>query len=423
MQTHTGIIFQKVIMDRRRYSRKPELLAPAGDYARAVTAIRYGADAVYLGGQHYSLRSRASNFSMEQIHDICAYAEEHHARIHVTVNEIPHEEDLEGLEDYLKTLEAYGVTAIICASPSVIALAKKCAPGLEVHASTQLSTTNSAAVSLLKQQLDIDRIVLARECTLKETKALIQNSPVDVEVFIHGGMCVNYSGRCTLSNRMTLRDANRGGCAQSCRWSYALYEDDREVSKDHPFCTMGSRDLCAASILPDLMEAGAASLKIEGRMKTEYYVASIVSAYRHLIDELYENDGPLSRERMDYHIHEIMKGENRETCTGFYEGTAGVESIIAHENNNDHVNHGFLATVKDYDKENGLALIETRNPFCVHDSFEVMEPGVNNRIFELEWMKKEDGTYLDRSKTPMAMLWIPVPFEVKKDDILRSADT
>ena len=296
--------------------KKPELLAPAGDLHRAKTAIRYGADAVYLGGQFFSLRSRASNFTLEDIQEACAFAKAHGAHIHVTVNIIPHEEDFTGLEEYLKKLEEFGVTAIIAASPYIMETARRVAPKLQIHCSTQMSVTNAQAIHFLKDTLDIDRAVLGRECTMAQVKEITNESPVETEAFIHGGMCVNYSGRCTLSNRMTLRDANRGGCAQSCRWSYHVYEQDKEIAGE-PLFTMGSRDLCAAEYMYPLMEAGVSSLKIEGRMKTEYYVACIVSAYRHLIDEIAETGKPLSAERMAVHQKEILRGENRETCISY----------------------------------------------------------------------------------------------------------
>lgn len=400
--------------------KKTELLAPAGDLARAKTAIRYGADAVYIGGQLFSLRSRASNFTMEDIREACAFAEEYGRAIHVTVNMIPHDEDFEGLEEYLKKLEEFGVKAIIAASPAVMKLARRCAPSLEIHCSTQMSVTNSCAAKFMHEMFDVDRVVLARECTMGEVKRITKESPVETEAFIHGGMCVNYSGRCTLSNRMTLRDANRGGCAQSCRWQYHLYENGKELSSDLLF-TAGSKDLLAAKHIYDLMDAGVASLKIEGRMKTEYYIASVVSAYRHLIDEIMETQKPLSEERLAWHTKQIMRGENRETWAGFYEEKPAENSLIYHPNSDANVNHDFLATVAEYDKDSGTALIETRNPIDAGDEIEVLSGTMNARTFRLEWMKNEDGEFMERSRRPMALLRIPVPFEVRKEDLLRRA--
>lgn len=398
--------------------KRPELLAPAGDLHRAKTAIRYGADAVYLGGQSFSLRSRASNFTLEDIKEACAFARQYGAHIHVTVNIIPHDEDFTGLKEYLKKLQEYGVSAIICASPSIMMAARKAAPKLQIHCSTQMSVTNSDAIQYLKKTLDIDRAVLARECTMAEVKDITMHSSVETEAFIHGGMCVNYSGRCTLSNRMTLRDANRGGCAQSCRWSYHVYDHDTEKTADTLF-TMGSRDLCAAQDIYALMDAGVTSLKIEGRMKTEYYVACIVSAYRHLIDEIYDKQGPLSEETMAVHMKEILRGENRETCRGFYPGDAGLDTLIYHANSNADVNHDFLGTVKEVNAD-GTCIVETRNVFAVNETLEFLTPGIENRSFVLKSLKDEKKQeQINEIRNPMAQVCIPVPFAVQVNDILR----
>lgn len=402
-------------MDRKRYA-KPELLAPAGDLARAKTAIRYGADAVYLGGQFYSLRSRASNFTMDDIKEACEFAREHGARIHVTVNMIPHEEDFEGLIAYLQKLEEFGVTAIIAASPSVLKLAYEHAPKLERHCSTQMSVTNAAAASYLKDALHLDRVVLGRECSMEDIRNITESLDIETEAFIHGGMCVNYSGRCTLSNRMTLRDANRGGCAQSCRWNYHLFDENGEITEEQLF-TMSSRDLSVSQYMADLMEAGVASLKIEGRMKTEYYVASIVSGYRHLIDEIYEAQAPLSAERMAFHRHEIMRGENREACTGFYSGKAGKESLIYYVNSDAHVNHDFLGTVIGHD-ETGTR-VEVRNRFHAGEVLEVLTPGHENRTFTVDTIINEKGEETDYANHPMEKIVLHIPFETQMNDIIR----
>ena len=408
-------------MDRRRSDRKIELLAPAGDLERAKTAVLFGADAVYIGGRQYSLRARASNFTRDDIREACDFAHERGSKIHVTVNMIPHDEDFEGLPEYLCFLKEAGADAVIAASPAVMEMVRTYAPGVEVHCSTQMSITSSEAASWLYETLGIDRVVLARECTMEEVRAITEDCPAETEAFIHGGMCVNYSGRCTLSNRMTLRDANRGGCAQSCRWRYSLYEDERLISPETARFTMGSKDLCAADVIYDLVAAGVSSLKIEGRMKTAYYVASIVSGYRHLIDEIYEKGGRLSPERMAYHTAQIMKGENREVCGGFYHGRAGAGSIIRNTASDSSVNHGFLATVLAWNEE-GTALIETRNPFDIGEELEVLSPGRECLTFTLASItREEDGTALEKSRHPMARLLIPVPFEVRAGDILRRA--
>jgi len=405
-------------MDRKRYS-KPELLAPAGDILRLKTAVDYGADAVYLGGKQYSLRSRASNFSMEDIREACAYAKDHGVRVHVTVNEIPHDRDLEGLPDYLYALQEAGVTAIIAASPYIMKLCRKAAPKLEVHASTQCSLMNSAAAKLLVRTAGADRIVLARECTLQEIRKIKEACGTEVEVFIHGGMCANYSGRCTLSNRMTLRDANRGGCAQSCRWNYQLKAGETEYDETDEAFTLGSKDLAGFAYLPELMEIGVASLKIEGRMKTEYYVASVVSALRHLIDEIYEAQAPLSAERMEYHRREVRAAQNREVWNGFFENPQGNDSLIYHANSDADVSHAFLGTAIAW--RDGILELETRNPIVLKDRIEVLEPGKENRVFVCDSMMDEFGEPMTRSKVPVRHIFIPVEFPVAAGALLRKA--
>jgi len=396
---------------------KPELLAPAGDLLRCKTAILYGADAVYIGGQKYSLRSRASNFAREDIAEACSFARAHGAEIHVTVNEIPHEEDFDGLEAYLQFLEQAGVKAIIAASPAVMRLCRKTAPGLEVHCSTQMSTVNSTAVQQMIEMTDCDRVVLGRDCTLEEVQAITASCSREIEVFIHGGMCVNYSGRCTLSNRMTRRDANRGGCAQSCRWHYDVLEDGNRISSDDTLFTMGSKDMMAMPVLEDLMQMGVASLKIEGRMKTEYYVASVVSAYRHLIDEIAETGGALSPERLAYHRKEVSAAENRCTWPGNYGGVGTESSVIYRAHSNDNVNHAFLGTVRSC--RDGMLELETRNPIDRYEHIEVLEPGRPNRSFVLEELQDEDGNPIEKSRIPMRIVRMKVPFAAAPGALLR----
>ena len=396
--------------------KKPELLAPAGDLARAKTAILYGADAIFLGGQNFSLRSRASNFSLDDIKEICLFAKQRNARVHVTVNIIPHEEDFNGLKEYLQKLESYGVTAIIVASPAIMKLAKEVAPKLEVHCSTQMSIMNAESAKFLVEEFHLDRVVLARECSITEVKDIIANCPVEVEAFIHGGMCVNYSGRCTLSNRMTLRDANRGGCAQSCRWEYHLFEDQHELSKEQLF-TMSSKDLMAADYLYHLMAANVSSLKIEGRMKTEYYVANVVRAYRALIDAIWAKQAALSKSEMAEHLKEIARVENRQTAGGLYAGINDEDTILYHRTSNNDVNHDFVSTIIDY--QNNTAIMQVRNAFQVGEVLEVLSPGLPKRSFIVKTICNADGEYMERAKRPMEIVFLPIPFMVEKNDIIR----
>lgn len=394
-----------------------ELLAPAGDLDRAKTAIRFGANAVYLGGKRFSLRSRASNFEICDIKEACDYAREYGAHIHVTINMIPHDEDLDGLEDYVKELESAGVTAVIVASPSIIQTVKRVAPKLEVHLSTQMSTTNLKAIEYYKR-LGVDRIVFARECDLKEVTHIAKNSPVPTEAFIHGGMCVNYSGRCTLSNAMTLRDANRGGCAQSCRWKYHLLQGEHEISTMDNLFSMSSKDLMAVEFMYDLMEANVASLKIEGRMKSAYYIASVVHAYRKCIDEIASTGKRLSPERLAYYIDELAKAENRPTSSGFYRGLPTYRDHL-YGVNGAGVTHDFVGLVLSYDKSSQTALVQVRNVFKVNDELEVFGPKIDNESFIVQSITNGDDCMIEVANQPMTEVRVSIPFTVYPEDMIR----
>ncbi len=396
--------------------QKIELLSPAGDLERLKIAILYGADAVYIGGKKFSLRSRASNFDIADIQEAVRFANEHGARIHVTVNMLPHEEDMHDLKEYLKQLEDAGVTAIICASATIAMTAKEVAPKLEIHFSTQHSTCNSQAIKFW-QSKGVDRVVLARECTLDDIMQTTANSPLPIEAFIHGGMCISYSGRCTLSNNMTNRDANRGGCAQSCRWKYRLYKEDQQLNDDEELFSMSSKDLMAAQYIPELIKAGVASLKIEGRMKSTYYVATVVKTYRMLIDEVYEK-GSISDERMQFYMNELSKAENRPTDIGFY---AGLPKFSAHLYgiNGAGVTQEFIASVLDYSKATQMATILVRNNFKPGCQAEVFGPHITNEPLIIGDCFDEDGQRIEVANKPMQILTTRIPFEVEKNDMIR----
>lgn len=399
---------------------KIELLAPAGDLERAKVAIRYGADAVYLGGKRFSLRSRSSNFDIEDIREAVKYANQYGSAIHVTVNIIPHNDDFESLEEYLKELEDAGVTAIIAASPSIIQTAKKVAPKLEAHLSTQMSSTNLDCISFY-QCLNVDRVVLGRECSIQEIEHLAKNSPLEIEAFIHGGMCVNYSGRCTLSNAMTLRDANRGGCAQSCRWKYHLLKDDEVISDaDCPF-SMSSKDLLAFKALPEMIKANVASVKIEGRMKSAYYIATVVKTYRKLIDEIYQNPDCLTEERIEYYTKEFQKAENRPTCTGFLEHLPDHHDHL-YGVNGAGVTHDFLALVLNYDEQNKKAVLQVRNHFVKGEILEVFGPHVDNETFQVDEIRDKENNLLEVCNKPMEIVTVSIPFAVEAGDMIRRGE-
>ncbi|MFI3284681.1 MAG: U32 family peptidase [Erysipelotrichaceae bacterium] len=400
--------------------KKIELLAPAGDLQRAKIAIRYGANAVYLGGKRFSLRSRASNFDIEDIKQACDFAKAHNAHIHVTINMIPHNEDLQGIKDYLKTLEDIGVTAVIVASASFIQIVKEVAPKLEVHLSTQMNSLNSQTVDFFKKW-KVDRVVLGRECSIEDIKKIGKVASLPIETFIHGGMCSNYSGRCTLSNRMTLRDANRGGCAQSCRWKYHLLENDKVISDDEILLSMSSKDLMAHRYVEDMIHANVSSLKIEGRMKSEYYIAQVVKTYRKLIDEVYAT-GHLSEERLTYYAKEFNKAENRPTADGFLSQIPG-ENHHLYGVNGAGVTHDFVGYVKSYNEDTQIAMIEVRNYFKTQDHLEVFGPTIDNEDFIVETLHDEENQDIEIANKPMQLLQCKIPFKVSPHDMIRKVRT
>lgn len=394
---------------------KIELLAPAGDLARLKTAIQFGADAVYIGGKRFSLRSRASNFDLDTIEEAVQFAHQHGSKVFVTVNMIPHDEDLEGLDEYLIALNKAKVDAIIVASVAIMKRAKELTSGMEVHISTQYSITNSATIDFYKQN-GADRVVLARENSLDELGALMEATSLPIEVFIHGGMCVNYSGRCTLSNYMTLRDANRGGCAQSCRWKYEILENDEVISDEDTLFSMSSKDLNAIEVLPELMELGVASLKIEGRMKTEYYIATVVSAYRRAIDALYRNED--KETVINKAKAELKYAENRETFSGFYQTQPTVFGHL-YGVNGAGVNQNFIGTVLEYDESTQIAKVQIRNQISDFEQIEVFGPKTSPEPFYPSEMRDSDNQETSRFYKPMETVSMKIPYPVAKDDFIR----
>ena len=393
--------------------KKIELLAPGGDLKRCKTAIDYGADAVYIGGKNFSLRSRASNFTLDDIQAACDYASKHQAAIHVVVNIIPHDEDLKGLEEYLIALEKAGVTAIIAASVTILKTARKVAPKLQRHLSTQMSSLNSATVKFY-ESLAIDRVVLGRECTMAEIAAISANSQIELEAFIHGAMCANYSGRCTISNALTLRDANRGGCAQSCRWKYRLYQKEKLISDPTYLFSMSSKDLQGSKYVKDMIDAKVSSLKIEGRMKSNYYIAQVVKTYRNLIDDIYAGKD------IDYQLvnKELSKAENRLTCDGFLSHLPD-ESAHLYGVNGTGVTHDFVGLVLDYDPISQQALVQVRNKFVQNDLLEVFGPQIDNKQFRVSDVYNRDEELITVMNQPMSQVKMTIPFLVSKNDMLR----
>ena len=391
--------------------KKPELLAPAGSLEKLKIAFIYGADAVFIGGKKFSLRARASNFDIPQITQACDFAHNIGKKVYVTTNILPHNDNVEGLVEYLQELEGAGVDAIICASPVIIDTAKE-HTNLELHISTQLSSTNYEAVNFWHEE-GIERVVMARELNKEELQTLRINTDCQIEVFIHGGMCVSYSGRCTLSNNMTDRDANRGGCAHSCRWNYDIFEGESKLNTDINFA-FSSKDLQTVKHISDLIDIGVDSLKIEGRMKSIHYIATVVSTYRRLIDNIcddYEVDLPK-------YLLEIKKAENRLTSHGFMEGMTTIDEQL-YNMRSESPTQEFIALVHEYDEENFEALIEQRNYFLPGDLVEVFSPNFEPLKFKVEEIKDVEDNILDAARHPKQLLKVFIPFKVSKYDMIR----
>jgi putative protease len=391
---------------------KIELLAPAGDLEKLKIAVLYGADAVFIGGSKFSLRARASNFTIEDIKEGCEFAHKHGSKIHVTCNILPHEIDIEGVREYLHQLEEAGVDAIICASPLIITEVLK--TKMECHVSTQESTLNSSMVKFF-ENLGVERVVLGRELDLDSIKEIKANCNIDIEAFIHGGMCVSYSGRCMLSNNMTNRDANRGGCAHSCRWNYDLFKGDTKLNPLNDYFAMSSKDLCGLPVLKQFIETGVTSLKIEGRMKSLHYIATIVKSYRQAIDEYYAT-GDIKN--IDKYMTQIKKAENRETSIGFLKGMTTVNEQL-YDLFKENPTQTFIGTVLGYDKNTKLIKLDVRNYFTNHCKIELFSYEGEDKIFTIDDILDDKGFHITEANHPRDIVYIKCPFVAKENDMLR----
>ncbi len=390
-----------------------ELLAPAGDLSKLKIAILYGANAVFIGGQKFSLRSRASNFTLEDIKEGCDFAHKHNAKIHVTCNILPHEDDLEGLKEYLLELEQCGVDAIICASMVVIDYVLKYTK-MECHVSTQESTLNQKMVDFFTD-LGVDRVVLGRELSIAQAKKIKENSKVEIEMFIHGGMCVSYSGRCMLSNNMTNRDANRGGCAHSCRWNYDLIVNDDKINPDGQYFQMSSKDLCSIRDFKAILNSKVDSLKIEGRMKSIHYIATVVKCYRMMIDE-FDETGDIKD--YDYYENFLSKAENRLTSHGFLRGmTTTTEQL--YNSRSENPTQDFVGIVLDYDDNTQMAKVEVRNFFLPHSKLEVFGPNLADTIINIEECYNEDLEVIDACRHPKDIVFFKTSVKLSQYDMIR----
>lgn len=383
--------------------KKIELLAPAGDMERLKMAFTYGADAVYLGGQDYSLRANAQNFSVEEIKDACIYAHALSKKVYVTVNIVFHDDDVIGLEEYLTELDQAGVDGIIFSDPLVIDISKKIHATYELHLSTQASLLNKEAASFWKQE-GVSRLVLAREASREDIIAIKEATGLELECFVHGAMCTSFSGRCVLSNYCTLRDSNRGGCAQICRWIF------KNNASEAPF-SMTPKDLNLVSYVHDMIDIGVNSFKIEGRMRSIYYVATIMYVYRKIIDTPNMDDC-----WKEYYLNVLNRCANRESTPQFYNGlpTHKEQYYLGRA---EYSNQDFLGLVLSY--ENGRVTIEERNFFQKGDIVEFFGPNHEEYTYTIDTFYDKDGNELEVANHPQMILKMEVPFILEVNDMMR----
>ncbi|AST92674.1 MULTISPECIES: peptidase U32 family protein [Sutcliffiella] len=410
----------KIVDGKRVIVKKPELLAPAGNLEKLKIAVRYGADAVFIGGQEYGLRSNADNFTFEEMAEGVQFASKYGAKIYVTTNIFAHNENIDGLEDYLRGIEKAGVHGIIVADPLIIETCRRVAPSIEVHLSTQQSLSNWKAVQFWKEE-GLERVVLARETSAEEIREMKEKVDIEIETFIHGAMCIAYSGRCVLSNHMTARDSNRGGCCQSCRWDYDLYtidngtENPLYTEEDAPFA-MSPKDLKLIESIPKMIELGIDSLKIEGRMKSIHYIATVVSVYRKVIDAYCAD--PENFVIQQEWLKELDKCANRDTATAFFEGVPGYKEQMF-GNHSKKTTFDFVGLVLDYDQETKMVTLQQRNYFKPGDEVEFFGPEIENFTQKVEKIWDEDGNELDAARHPLQIVKFKVEQPIYPYNMMR----
>ncbi len=392
---------------------KPELLAPAGDLERLKVALLYGADAVYCGGPGFGLRANATNFTFEELEEGIKFAHSLNKKVYVTVNIVLHNKEADTLLDYLKQLEKINPDAIIVSDPYVIDVALK-ETNLEVHLSTQQSTLNYEACEYFYNE-GVKRIVLARECSKEDVKEIINKVPIEIEVFIHGAMCAGYSGRCVLSNYLTNRDANRGGCSQICRWDFKLLADNEEIQTEKDF-TLCSKDLSLLEYIPEMIDMGITSFKIEGRMRSIYYIATIVSIYRKVIDE-YCNDKKHYKYNKEYE-RVLRRCANRDSVAQFFNGVND-ESCSYYNGREEISNQDFLGQVLSYDSNTSLATIEQRNYFKKGDIVEIFSPYHDVITYTIEKIYDENDEEIDIVRHPKQIVKIKIDKPLFQFDLMR----
>ncbi|MBR5762611.1 MAG: U32 family peptidase [Lachnospiraceae bacterium] len=402
--------------------KKPELLVPAGSLEVLKTAVIYGADAVFIGGEAFGLRAKAKNFSKEEMAEGIKFAHDHGAKVHVTANILAHNYDLDGAREYFKELKELGPDALIIADPGMFQIAREICPEIEIHISTQANNTNYATCNFW-YGLGAKRVVMARELSLREIKEIRENVPADkeIECFIHGAMCISYSGRCLLSNYFVGRDANRGACTHPCRWKYAVVEEKRPgvylpvYENERGTFIFNSKDLCMVDHIPELLDAGIDSYKIEGRMKTALYVATVARTYRKAIDDFFESRAKYEA-NLGWYREEIAKCTYRHFSTGFYFGKPDEDSQVY--DSNTYVNeYIYLGTVERAD--GNRAYIEQKNKFLVGDEIEIMKPSGDNVKVKVLSIQDEDGNEMESCPHSRQKLCITLSEPAKEYDILR----
>lgn len=403
--------------------RKTELLVPAGSLEVLKTAVVFGADAVYIGGEAFGLRAKAHNFSLEEMKKGCEFAHERGVNVYVTANILAHNRDLKGVEEYFEELKGIGIDALIISDPGVFDIARRVLPGMDVHISTQANNTNYGTY-LFWHRMGAKRVVAARELSFEELKEIRSQIPEDMEMecFIHGSMCISYSGRCLLSNYFTGRDANQGSCTHPCRWKYGVVEETRPgeympvYENERGTYLFNSKDLCMVEYVPELIDTGIDSFKIEGRMKTALYVATVARTYRKAIDD-YRKSPELYRKNLDWYKAEIGKCTYREYTTGFYFGKPGDESQI-YDNSTYIKSYTYLGTVEEVD-ERGFLKIEQKNKFSIGDVIEVMKPDGRNLQAEVKGIYDEKGQMQESAPHPKQILYVELTAKAETFDILR----
>lgn len=395
--------------------KKPELLAPAGDLERLKVALNYGADAVYFGGTMFGLRANAINFTIDDIIEGTNYAHKLNKKVYVTVNIVLHNKEIEGLLEYLKKLEEIGVDGIIVCDPYIVELAHQNTK-LNICISTQESTLNYEAVKFWQKE-GVKRIVLGRETTKEDIIQIKKEVPnMEIECFIHGAMCASYSGRCVLSNYFTGRDANRGGCAQICRWTFDLLDENKKLIESPKKFTFQTKDLTMLKYIPEMIDIGIDSFKIEGRMRSIYYIASVVSTYRKVIDEYCNN-----KQKYEYNLEyekTLSSVANRDSITQFFNGINN-ETLQYYNERKEISNQEFIAVVLDYNKKNKLAKMEQRNNFKINDKIEIFGPENKNVKLTVKEMYDENMQKITVAPHPQQIIYVKIDEEVYKNNLVR----